>query len=154
MKNILFLCFAFCTTLGFARTSDLHPTPCFHKHADLSAGTIVLLETNETFKSDDVTVGKVLQFRVRTNVMAEGEVVIQTGALAIGRVKAIESATHNSQEEIRFELEYVQAVDGQMVALNGNEQSARGQFTGQGTTVQIVTSITAQVMNNQKIKVN
>jgi hypothetical protein len=45
-------------------------------------------------------------------------------------------------------------VDGQMVALNGNEQSVRGQFPGQGTTVQTGTSITAQVMNNQKIKVD
>jgi hypothetical protein len=101
-----------------------------------------------------VTVGKVLQFKVRTNVLAEDEVVIKTGALAIGRVKAIEQNTHNNPEEIRFELQYVQAVDGQMVPLNGNELSVRGQFSNEGTTVQFATSITAQVMNNQKIKID
>lgn len=151
-------CFALCATLGFSRSNDLQPSPVpgffCHKHVDLSAGTIVLLETNEKFASDQVTVGKVLQFKVRTNVLAEDEVVIKTGALAIGRVKAIEQNTHNNPEEIRFELQYVQAVDGQMVPLNGNELSVRGQFSNEGTTVQFATSITAQVMNNQKIKID
>jgi hypothetical protein len=63
-----------------------------------------MLETAERFGTDQVTVGKEIQFRVRTNVMAENEVAIRTGALAIGRVKAIEPATYNNPAEIRIEL--------------------------------------------------
>ncbi len=118
----------------------------------LISGTLVMLETAERFATDQVTVGKNIQFRVRTNVMAENEVAIRTGALAIGRVKAIEPATYNNPEEIRIELTYVQAVDGQMIALSGQEQSLSGQFTGQGTSVEAGTSITGYVMNDIKIK--
>jgi hypothetical protein len=162
MKNMLLLCFAlFATSLIAQDYDDPKPAPNFSVKGifgsgkvDLDAGTIILLETNEKFASDQVTVGKTIQFKVRTNVMADNKVAIRTGALATGRVKAIEPATHNNPEEIRIELEYVQAVDGQMVPLNGNEQSIRGQFPGEGTSVAYATTITAQVMNNQKIKVD
>ena len=120
----------------------------------LTSGTLVMLETAERFGTDQVTVGKEIQFRVRTNVMAENEVAIRTGALAIGRVKAIEPATYNNPAEIRIELTYVQAVDGQMIALSGQEQSLRGQFTGQGTSVEAGTSITGYVMNDSRVKVD
>ena len=120
----------------------------------LTSGTLVMLETAERFESDQVTVGKEIQFRVRTNVMAENEVAIRTGALAIGRVKAIEPATYNNPAEIRIELTYVQAVDGQMIALSGQEQSLRGQFTGQGTSVEAGASITGYVMNDVRVKVD
>lgn len=124
----------------------------FNSKCTLASGTLVLLETTEKIFSDQVTVGKTIQFRVRTNVMAEKEVVIRTGALAIGRVKSIEPSTYNNPEEIRIELQYVQAVDGQMVPLSGQEESLRGQFTGQGTAVETGTSITAYVMNEVNIK--
>lgn len=124
----------------------------FNSKATLTSSTLVILETAEYLTSDQATVGKTLQFRVRTNVIAEKEVVIRTGALALGRVKSIEPSTYNNPAEIRIELQYVQAVDGQMVPLSGHEQSLRGQFTGQGTSVEVGTSITAYVMNDITIK--
>ncbi len=126
----------------------------FSNKETLLSGTLVLLETAERFSSDQVTVGKVIQFRVRTNVMAGKEVAIRTGALAIGRVKAIEPATYNNPAEIRIELQYAQSVDGQTIALSGQEQSLRGQFTGQGTSVETGASITGFVMNDTRIKID
>ena len=162
MKNILFILALLLANFAQAQAQDSYNDPqpfggskgIFNDKVTLSAGTLVLLETTEAFTSDQVTVGKTLQFRVRTDVMAEHEIAIRTGALAMGRVKAIEPASYNNPEEIRIELQYVQAVDGQMIPLNGQEQSLRGQFTGQGTSVEAGTSITAFVMNDQKIKVD
>lgn len=157
MKNILALAFMFLASFAQAQDDVLEAPEynakgLFNNKATLTAGTLVLLETAENIATDQVTVGKQIQFRVRTNVIAEKEVVIRTGALAIGRVKAIESSTYNNPAEIRIELQYVQAVDGQMIPLIGQEQSVRGQFTGQGTNVESGTSITAYVMNDIKIK--
>ena len=163
MKNIFVLCFALFATSMFAQeplenpqpvSSDVQAKGLFKNKATLPAGTLILLETSERFASDQVTIGKTIQFRVRTNVMTDDDVAIRTGALAVGRVKAIEPASYNNPEEIRIELQYVQAVDGQMVPLSGQEQTLRGQFTGQGTSAEAGTSITAFVMNDQKIKVD
>ena len=159
MKNILFA-FALLFVSAASAQNDVQDAPVFSSKglfsnkATLTSGSLVILETTEYLTSDNVTVGKTLQFRVRTNVIAEKEVVIRTGALAVGRVKSIEPSTYNNPAEIRIELQYVQAVDGQMVPLSGQEQSLRGQFSGQGTAVETGTNITAYVMNNITIKVD
>lgn len=160
MKTLLFACFLFASTFATAQDYSVDPMPapvykCIFKdkEVDLQAGTILLLETNEKIESGSMTVGQNVNFKVRTNVMAEGKVAISTGALAVGRVKAIQSNTHNDAEEIRIELLYVQAVDGQMIPLNGNEQTIRGTFPGQSTAVETGTAITANVTNTVEIKV-
>ena len=159
MKYILVFCCLFSANLFAAAAYPpvLNTNLChlFDKkeRVTLRAGTLVLLETNEKIFSNEVTVGKTLMFRVRMNVMAEGEVAIATGAIAIGRVKSIQTGTHNVPEEIRLEIQYVQAMDGQQVPLNSNEQSFKAQFTGQGTPADSGLSITAQVMNDLEIKV-
>lgn len=161
MKNILSLCLLL-SLIAAATTATAQddPTPVsfvkgiFDKDVTLSAGTLVLLETSEKIQSSQVTVGKNVQFRVRNHVMAQGRVAIRSGAVAVGRVKAIEPYTRNSPEQIRIELLYVQAVDGQMVPLNGNEQSIRGQFPGQDAAIESGTAITANATNNIEIKVD
>lgn len=158
MKNILLLCCLF--ALSATANAQDDPTPLtavkgiFDKDVTLNAGSVILLETNEKIQSGQVTVGKTVQFKVRTNVMAQGRVAIRSGALATGRVKAIEPYTYNNPEEIRIELLYVQAVDGQMIPLNGNEQTIRGQFAGQDAAIEFGTSITANVTNTIEIKVD
>lgn len=119
----------------------------------INAGTLVILETNESLQSGQATVGQLVQFKVRANVYAEGEVAIVTGAQAIGRIKAIEPSSYNNPETFKIEVMYVQAVDGQQVALNGTELSIKGQFPGQDAGSQPGTTITASVMNDTKIKV-
>jgi len=158
MKNIIF----FFATILFASFSaqannniETFPTPAtcsFAKKVTLSAGTMILLETNEAFSSDQATVGQILNFKVRTNVQAQGRTVITTGSMAIGRVKSVSEATFNSPAQITIELQYVQAVDGQMVALNPTEQTLKGLYPNEGTTGNIGFNITAQVMNDIRIK--
>lgn len=158
MKKILIACLLFSTQLVIAQdySVDPMPAPVFRgifndKYATLQSGTVILLETLEKVQTDAVTVGQNLQFKVRTNVMSENEVVIRTGAMSLGRVKSIEPATRNNPEEIRIELLYVQAVDGQTIPLNGNEQTIRGAFPGQGVSVEAGTTISAFVTNNVSI---
>lgn len=158
MKNILFCCLLslFAATAASAQ-EDPAPAPVFKgifdKDVTLNAGALLLLETTEKIQSGEVTVGKTVQFKVRTNVIAQSRVAIRSGAMAVGRVKAITPYSHNNPEEIRIELMYVQAVDGQMVPLNGNEQTIRGQFPGQDAAIETGTAITAHVMNTIEIKV-
>ena len=114
----------------------------------------MVLKTNESGSSDAATVGKLVNFTVHTDVMAEKEVVVRTGALAIDRMKSIQPATFNNPAQITIEPQHVQAVDGQMVALNGNEQTIPGAFPNQGAGFSPGTLITAQVMNETEIKVN
>ena len=154
MKAFYHILFFFLAANNLLNANSLPaPTsPC--ATVTLNAGSLILLETAEKIWSDQVTVGKVFHFRVTTNVMAEGKVAIATGAVAVGRVKAIQSNTFNNPEEIRIEMLYVQAVDGQMVPLYGNEQSFQGQYPNQATAIEFASFMTAQVTNNIDIKVN
>lgn len=114
----------------------------------LPAGTLVVLETNEKVFSDEMTQGQNLKFKVKTDVRVNGKVVIKTGVIALGRVKSITKTTYNFPERITIELTSVQTVDGQQIALDGNEQTFKGKFTGEGTTIDMGETITATVMND------
>ena len=86
-------------------------------------------------------------------MLINGKVVIKTGAIAVGRVKSLQEATYNNPAEITIELKSVQAVDGQLVDLNGTEQTMKGIYPNQGTLINIGTSITANVMNDTEVKI-
>ncbi|MFN4255004.1 MAG: hypothetical protein ACK4Q5_08380 [Saprospiraceae bacterium] len=161
MKNILAFALALVCSLSFATantaSNPINPAAEFAaptKKVTLSAGTLVILESNESLFSGAVAPGKMIQMRVRTNVFAEGKLVIRTGATALGRVKSIEGTTFNAPESVTIELFYVQAVDGQQIPLNGNEQTITGTAPNEGTTVPVNTLITSQTMNDQEIKVD
>jgi len=152
MKNILFtlatLITFFCTTSAHAANG---PFPKGNSCKTLPAGTLVMLETTEKISSDAVTVGKVLMFTVRTNVVVDGHTVIATGSIAIGKVKSITPATYNLPEEITFEVTCAQAVDGQQISLNGAEQTYKGRFSRESVVVEPGQMITGTVMNNTNI---
>lgn len=120
----------------------------------LPAGTLILMELAEQIESDRMTIGQLVKFKVSTDVTVDGKIAIRTGAFAYGRVKSISPSTYNNPEEINFEVTSVQAVDGQQVALNGADQIIKGQFSGQGTSAKLGTSITATIMNDVEIKTN
>ncbi|MEM9887824.1 MAG: hypothetical protein AAF849_18155 [Bacteroidota bacterium] len=147
-------------TTHFANTSlsiDLECCEEFDQYlmgkVTLDAGTLIYLETNERIFTDGAMPGKIIQFKVKMNVIIKGKVVIRTGAAAIGRVKSVRAATYNNPAEITIELTSVQSVDGQQVSLNGTEQTLQGEFPNQGTLINIGTAITANVMNDTEIKV-
>lgn len=159
MKNIMLLTAALLTlfTSASATQNSVFPleAPTFKICPSggkvlLPAGTLVILETAEDIFST-ATRGTNVVFRVRTDVYAEGEVVIRTGAQAFGRVKRVEPATNNSPASITIELFYVQAVDMQQVPLYGNEQTLVGQDPNTNSTAPVMSNFTAQVMNNIKI---
>lgn len=157
MKNILFACAFFFAFAATAQASDPVPAPVFKvcnwfddTKVTLTQGSIVHLESNQKIECHQVTEGTTVKFKVVMDVMAEGEVAIRTGSLAIGEVKQVKAGNYNGPAEIRIELKYVQAVDGQAVALNGNELTVYGDDHGRGTscTVRIGSGITANVTNN------
>lgn len=160
MKNFLFICLS---VFALSTASAVNPVqktdhgfpPC-SKKITLYSGTVILLECNEKIELHNVTVGQTILFKVKMDVKAEHETAIATGALAIGTVKSMEESTYNHPAEIRVELKYVQAVDGQQVALNGNELTATGETRGRGngSTIRFGTDITAHVTNNIDIKAN
>jgi hypothetical protein len=154
MKNVFLFCLTLMTALFTAATpAAAKGAPGPMSKVTLAAGTLVVLETAEKINSDQATVGKTLMFRVRANVVVNGETVIATGAIAIGRVTAIEEGTFNHPGEMKIEVTSVQSVDGQMVALNGAEQSYHGKYNGEGVTVEVGQNILATVMNNTCIKI-
>lgn len=113
---------------------------------------MVILESTDLIKTGQATVGQLVNFRVRTNVEAEGEVVIATGALGLGRIKSIEKASYNNPEVFHIEVTNVQAVDGQMVSLTGQELQIKGKYAGQEAGAEPGKTITAYVTNDIKIK--
>lgn len=155
MKKYIFLLFAMValTPLTQANTPTNIIGSIFDAKVTLPAGTLIYLEANERVMSDEATVGKLIQFKVKMNVTVDGKVVIATGAAAIGRIKSVSEATFNSPAEVTIELTSVQAVDGQQVPLNGTEQTVKGTYPNEGMVVNIGTSITANVMNDIVIKV-
>lgn len=162
MKNIMLFTVTLLTIFSKVTASQNSVLPleaptfkvCFSSDkVMLPAGTLVILETAEDIFST-ATRGTNVVFRVRTDVYAEGEMVIRTGAQAFGRVKRVEPATNNSPASITIELFYVQAVDMQQVPLYGNEQTLIGQDPNTNSTAPVMSNFTAQVMNNLKIKVN
>ncbi len=153
LSALILLCVSFSTWANSTPFIIGAPSCVFSKKVVLQAGTLIYLELDEQIYSDQVTIGKSIRFKVRTNVVSDGKVVVTTGSLAIGRVKNIRTATYNNPAEVTIELTYVQAVDGQQVALNGTEQIVRGQYPSQGTEINAGISITANVMNDIEIEV-
>lgn len=154
MKNILVL-FMFALALTANATSSIGQPIAKALNLNkstLAAGTIVILETTEAMKTGQATVGQLVYFRVKTNVKAEGDVVIATGAMGLGRIKSIDPSSYNSPETFHIEVTSVQAVDGQMVPLNGQELQLKGKYSGQEAEADAGKTITAFVTNDIKIK--
>ncbi len=156
MKNIIAFCFALFTfSFAFANTTQDNATNdlacCFAKKETLAAGTLILLETTESLDASRMTIGQLTQFKVKVDVRVDGEIVIRTGAMATGRVKSLKDGTYNTPGSIFIEVTSVQSVDGQQIALNGNEQELKGYYPGEAAKVNPGTTITATVTNDTTI---
>lgn len=147
-KNIYFL-FALAIFL-LAQPGFLNASP-LTTNVDLPAGTLVLLEVNEQVKSEQMTVGRIIKCQVMADVVINGKIVIRTGAVATARVKRIKSNTYNEPEELTLTAISAKAVDGQMIALSGIEQTAKGAFPNEPVRLHIGTSLSANVTNNYRI---
>ncbi len=160
MKNLLICGLISCSNIESIKAQYEDPMPApvfkvaFHKNISLPAGTIILLETCEQISSSQVSVGKNLQCKVRTNVLVQGHIAIRTNALAVGRIKSISPSTHNNPGTIVIEMVQVQAVDGKMISLVGSEQTIKGQFPGQDVSIEQGVNMTSFVNNNTEINID
>lgn len=86
----------------------------------LNAGTSVVLETVSLIQSDQITVGQILDFRVKYDVKVEDDVVIPAGAIAKGQVMRAQKAKGLGKAGyLEVQIKSVTAVDGQEVLLTG-----------------------------------
>lgn len=118
---------------------------------ELPNGTLVSLETTEQIQSNKMTVGRIIKCKITTDVVVDGKVVIRTGAIAYARVTRITPTTYNGPEQVTLSAINAQAVDGQIIALNGIEQTFKGRPPGQPMNVYIGTPLSAHVTNNYEV---
>lgn len=100
----------------------------YKKQADivLTAGTTVPLETTSIIRSDEVSAGQIIDFKVRSDVKVNDKVVIAAGSVAKGQVVRASKAKGLGKEGfVEVELKTVTSVDGQQIVLaNGNLNQA------------------------------
>jgi hypothetical protein len=157
MKTLFAFFLSLFTLAAIANTESSFEAPFtnnsfLHKKTTLPAGTLILLETTETLDASQMTIGQLIQFKVKTDVMVNGKKLIATGAQATGRVKDLGKGSYNHSGTVTIEITYVQAVDGQQVSMNGQEQQMKGYHKGQSAKIQTGTAISAYVMNDTEIR--
>ena len=151
----LMACLLLIASQGFAQETGDYDDPqpetlpkgAFRTCVQLPAGTPIFLETAEKINTHEVTIGKILLFRVRVDVVVNGLVLIANGTTAIGRVKSLEAGTYNDPAEIVVDLQYALARDGQQVPLFGNEQRFKASRPGESVSLETGQLLTAQVAN-------
>lgn len=146
MKALIFSCFALFLCCSNQATAQ-------NNTETLPIGTAVFLENAELVGYDQATVGKNVRFIVRTDVVVNGTPLIRTGAIAMGRIKKITAPTYNDPATLTLEVTHVQAVDGQMVALNSTEQTYKGQFPRESMVVHPGQSMLATTMNMTAVRI-
>lgn len=116
----------------------------------LPAGTVIRFENTERVSSE-MTVGKVVNFRVRGHVVVNGNIVIPDGVGAIGRVKKVIPATYNDPASIVLTVTYTRTVDDQTIAVAGDEQTFIGEFKRQGMMVEQGQVFSGTIINNTRV---
>ena len=160
MKSLFYITLFSLATISTAQANQTDPQPmdfsmyklCNSK-VMMPGGTLVLLEINE-IKNSDLTAGRTVEMRVFQDVTIKEDVVIRTGALAIGRIKSVDPGGYSTKASITIELFSVTAVDGQQVPLFGNEQTFLSAVPSQPSYSEANARITAQTRNNMKIDVD
>ncbi len=172
MKNIIFvfsLCIAFIANANAQPEAPTYkidrsgrvPLVSFEKSGSLfsknkieaPAGTMVIMKTMESIKSEDAVPGKILRFLVDIDVMVCGKEVISTNAIALGRIKSVTPATSTSKEEIIIEVTSVQSVDGQQIPLHGQEDLTWSRMAGESIAVPSGKVVVGYFKNTETIKV-
>ncbi len=94
----------------------------------LNAGTNVALETISMIRSDQVSVGQTIDFKVKYDVKSGDAVVIRAGSIAKGQVSRAKKAKGVGKEGfVEVKIKSVTAVDGQEVFLSGGNVYQEGQ---------------------------
>lgn len=120
---------------------------------EVPAGTMVILRTMESIKSEEAVPGRMLRFIVDIDVTVCDKEVISTNAIAHGRIKSVTPATSTSKEEIVIEVTSVQSVDGQQIPLHGQEDVIWSRMPGESIAVPSGKVVVAYFKNKETIKI-
>lgn len=94
----------------------------------LNAGTNVPLETVSMIRSDNVSVGQIIDFRVKYDIKVDDKTVIAAGAIAKGQVmRAQKSKGLGKEGMLEIQIRSVTATDGQEVFLSGGNIYQEGE---------------------------
>ncbi len=115
---LLLACSTFCMSFTTAGES---------KVVILKAGTPVALELISSIQSDKAKTGQMVDFRVISDIKAEGVVVIPAGTIAKGQIiDAEKSGIFGQPGELSVAIRSVTAIDGTNVPLMGTEFNDEG----------------------------
>lgn len=94
----------------------------------LNAGTNIPLETVSMIQSDLVSVGQIIDFRVKYDVKVDEKIVLPAGSIAKGQVMRAQKAKGlGKQGFVEIQIKSVTAVDGQEVFLTGGNVYQEGE---------------------------
>jgi hypothetical protein len=152
MRNII--CFAtllLIPFIGYNQTAKDSKCGDRKNCFEIPLGTPVYLESKNTINSSDAQPGDLVEFKVRTDVIVGGTIVIPTGATAQGIVKDVYASNMNEPGRLVIVVDQVQAIDGQLVKLSGNQQTITGKSRAEPGELKIGRTFTAEVASNKAI---
>ena len=152
MRNLLSFAALFMLPLmGFGQTAKDFKCGDRKDCYEIPLGTPIYLEARNTINSGDAQPGDLVEFKVRTDVIVGGTVVISTGSIAQGMVKEVSAGNINEPGKLILIIDQVQAVDGQWVKLSGNQQTIAGKSRAESAELKPGRVITAEVASNKAI---
>ena len=118
---------AFAALIALVATCVFAPFTSAQKKVILKAGTPVILATVETVSSKTTVSGNTVDFKVVTDVIVDGNVVIPAGTIAKGQASNVSKASAIGKGgEITVGINNINALDGTLVPLSGANISASG----------------------------
>lgn len=120
-QGVIFQLLAIGTTLIFLWTFLLPHEALAQKKIKIPVGTVVLLRTNTTLSPKQLNVGDTVELSVVSDVVVDGEVVIEAGAKARGEITTSKDRNLiGIAAKMGLVVRGVQAVDGTTVPLSGS----------------------------------
>lgn len=93
----------------------------------LKAGTSIPLELVSTITSKNISSGSIIDFRVLSDVKADGKIVVPAGSLAKGQVSRVKkNSMFGGAGELEVAVRSVTAVDGTNIFLSSSSLSDEG----------------------------
>ena len=118
---------AFAASVAIVAATIFAPVSFAQKQVTLKAGTPVILATVQTLSSKTVFSGNTVDFKVVSDVIVDGNVVIPAGTIAKGQALNVSKASALGKGgELSVGINTINAIDGTLVPLSGANISASG----------------------------
>src|ERR1700676_316565 len=107
----------------------------------LQDGTPVRLRLDRTVSSANAPVGETVDFEVTEPVINQNYVVIQKGAVALGRVTKVETKRRFGRAgALELSIDSVRLTDGRTIPLRATREKGEGDMSGPRVAATIATS--------------